>query len=113
MSEQKYIRVEDLCRFCENSEGHAITPNDFMRMNHYTPAEILAGMWVPVTERLPEDGVWCIISVAMTRDRNEPRLARYDGGCIFSEPEGVEWDADEDYVTHWMPLPQPPKEGTP
>ena len=28
-----YIGIETLLNFCENSKDHAVTPNDFMRMN--------------------------------------------------------------------------------
>ena len=28
-----YISVDDLQAFCDNSKDHAITPNDFQRMN--------------------------------------------------------------------------------
>ena len=31
----KYIKVDDLQRFCDNQKDHSITPNDFQRMNHY------------------------------------------------------------------------------
>lgn len=28
----KYIKVEDLQKFCDNSKEHSITPNEFQRM---------------------------------------------------------------------------------
>ena len=28
-----YISVDDLQAFCDNSKYHAVTPNDFQRMN--------------------------------------------------------------------------------
>lgn len=109
MSEQKYIRVDEINLHYSGLE--TIAPNDYVgivrhferEIRHlpaYTPAEILAGMWVPVTERLPEP----LVEV----------LALYGDGSI-----DIDWlDNDGDFfysdlydgVTHWMPLPQPPKE---
>ena len=56
--------------------------------------------WIPVTERLPEQYESVIV---WTSDR-ELGEAQFDG-------ERFEWCADEAFadVTHWMPLPEPPK----
>ena len=59
--------------------------------------------WIPVTERLPECGE-CVIVYDTRED--------YIGMWEFS---GVAWYNDDynpldiDEVTHWMPLPHPPK----
>ena len=56
--------------------------------------------WIPVTERLPENDTAAI--VATDSGMVFPCLYAYDG-----------WDLWEMYtvnVTHWMPLPEPPKE---
>lgn len=31
----KYIKVDDLQRYCNNQKDHSITPNEFQRMTHY------------------------------------------------------------------------------
>lgn len=31
----KYIKVDDLQRYCDNQNDHSITPNEFQRMTHY------------------------------------------------------------------------------
>lgn len=59
--------------------------------------------WIPVTERLPEkDGIY------LTFNKKKEYEFR------FFQTEKRMWPAvwDEDGVTHWMPLPEPPKEGT-
>lgn len=58
--------------------------------------------WISVKERLPE--IWQ--NVLVYRKDNEPHaeFRCFSGG----------WDMDEKYrnpVTHWMPFPEPPKEG--
>lgn len=63
--------------------------------------------WIPVTERLPKtmQHIWAVA-------RNIPWLQ--DGKQHFDafvyDPEGYQpW---MQYVTHWMPIPEPPKEET-
>ena len=60
--------------------------------------------WIPVTERLPEDEVLCI---------NDRQF--YLVGLLYCDDVGnyiCETDGEIMYdVTHWMPLPKPPKDG--
>ena len=75
--------------------------------------------WIPVTERLPEDDGRYLCAM----DRVAPE---YLGGCdrevrimrltgaIWRIPRHIpNWINGEimDKVTHWQPLPEPPKEG--
>ena len=60
--------------------------------------------WIPVTERLPENDS----DVLAYQDRGEEsRIVPANYGC------GVWFDClfdhEADNITHWMPLPQPPK----
>lgn len=68
------------------------------------PEKIIQTMWIPVTERLPEDEVLCI---------NDRQF--YLVGLLYCDDVGnyiCETDGEIMYdVTHWMPLPQPPKDG--
>ena len=59
--------------------------------------------WIPVTERLPED---CFVLV-YTVDKIVGEACFFDGDKFY-------WAGSDDYaepiaVTHWMPLPEPPK----
>ena len=60
--------------------------------------------WIPVSDRLPEPGDYVMVCdiredwISLCEFSGD---AWYDFGCKM-------WDIDE--VTHWMPLPEPPKE---
>ena len=59
--------------------------------------------WIPVTERLPDEeheGVVLVYSGDV-----EPAIVCGDGFLEYDKYEG--WEIDK--VTHWMPLPEPPK----
>lgn len=60
--------------------------------------------WIPVTERLPENGTNILSYMS---DEFESRIfpANYDCGIWFDCVLNV----SQSMVTHWMPLPEPPK----
>ena len=61
--------------------------------------------WIPVSERLPEDGNWCLFTdgASMSVERHKADALDH----FF--PEG-RWFRLEDAVA-WMPLPEPYEEG--
>ncbi|MBO7251527.1 MAG: DUF551 domain-containing protein [Oscillospiraceae bacterium] len=65
--------------------------------------------WIPVSERLPED--FQRVLVFRPGQYFEIHVTRMDG---FNWEK---WDMDystgkKGAITHWMPLPEPPKEAT-
>lgn len=65
--------------------------------------------WIPVTERLPEHFGVFIVAI------REPCKERVGKDCADFDPFAKTWLPsmcwDKGYkVTHWMPLPEPPKE---
>ena len=56
--------------------------------------------WISVTEQLPE--------------KNTAVIAVTDNGivfqCLYAYDGWDLWEGNEVHVTHWMPLPEPPKE---
>ena len=62
--------------------------------------------WIPVTERLPEDGITVLTfdKRGHVRDR---ALYTFRGGQRLFRPDGL---APGYGVLYWMPLPEPPKE---
>ena len=61
--------------------------------------------WIPVSERLPENGTYITTLDGELVGQEEP----FTGMCGI---ENGKWD-DEDCVIAWMPLPEPYKEDEP
>lgn len=62
--------------------------------------------WIPVTERLPEEKVDCIVHYKHAYCDTDDYWAI--GFCFY---DGEKFKFDPAYkVTHWMPMPEPPKE---
>ena len=73
---------------------------DFLIVNGVTMQK-----WVPVTDRLPEEKVNCIVHYKHAYCDNDDYWAI--GTCFY---DGEKFQIGLAYkVTHWMPLPQPPK----
>ena len=84
----------------------------------YARADTAEGMlaeqppaWIPVTERLPEMLVNVIVTdgkhVGMAwRDWYEDRVTKMQNE-YWCAPNS---EVNEEHITHWMPLPEPPKE---
>ena len=93
-----YIKIRDLLDFCDNQKEHSATPNDIMRMNHSYFMENYP-CWISVKDRLP-DVMPCEYLVV---NNGAVGLAIYHDGLWIAPSRSVN-------VTHWMPLPEPPKE---
>ncbi|MGR7394082.1 dATP/dGTP pyrophosphohydrolase domain-containing protein [Klebsiella aerogenes] len=67
------------------------------------------GKWIPVSERLPEEGgrYWCYVE-----EQNSLGKSHYQWNCSWN---GEIWGGAMMYgrVTHWMPLPAAPQEVNP
>ncbi len=82
--------IEDLSR---ENESLAKSVNE--------ASEILRKRWISVTERLPEPYTWALVSA-------EKHKVAFDAFY-----DGAQWKnavLNNVIVTHWQPLPQPPKE---
>ena len=72
--------------------------------------------WIPVTEQLPEDHDWVLV---WHTGYKTPKKAKFHiSECFEFDGGGACYDYDveidghnslEGTVTHWMPLPGPPK----
>ena len=61
--------------------------------------------WIPVAERLPEKRKWVLCKC----EANITDVLRYENAEWYHDPTHV---YTFNFVTHWMPLPEPPKEET-
>ena len=84
-------------------DDYTTTVFNYEIADHLLANGVRVQRWIPVTERLPEE--------------DENVLTYRESGCNVEALLSVSrktWENDifGDYpVTHWMPLPQPPKEG--
>ena len=68
--------------------------------SHLIDNGVTVQRWIPATERLPEKNT-AVIAVT-DNDIVFQCLYAYDGWDL--------WEGNEVHITHWMPLPEPPKE---
>lgn len=69
------------------------------------------GLWIPVTERRPNKGIECLCRCIVNDCDNFPfyMVLRY---MLIDENPHFQYETMAGLkVTHWMPLPEPPKEG--
>ena len=89
----------------------------------FTPEEVQQMRWIPVEERLPEEEGVYIVCVdgevkwdAYCMFEGVERWLCYDGrlNALYIDPYSSKPKREPPYprVTHWMPLPKLPKEGT-
>lgn len=103
----------------EYHRRHQGPPGGALKMIEEAPAADVepSRRWIPVTERLPENnGRYLVIHPLHNR---MPWITvmyfgvpdGYDKGICFYIADDEWGDIPCDCVTHWMPLPEPPKEG--
>lgn len=90
--------------------------------------EVQQMRWIPVEDGLPDKGDWVLAAYRGKGGKTRVEVATYNqktkvhkrDGEVYVVLEG--WYAENywleryrilDRVTHWTPLPQPPKESTP
>ena len=67
--------------------------------------ELSKSRWIPVTKALPEDGQWVLV---WGHGQHIPTMMFRESGAWIDDQ--FEFHTT---VTHWMPLPEPPKEDNP
>lgn len=69
--------------------------------------------WIPVEERLPENGVPVLINYIGSNDEKyhpDGTAVWTDYGCFWWEGSLEDCDTEVAVpITHWMPLPEPPE----
>ena len=103
--------IELLNTHCDYA-GHVDCKEDCTEClaDHLIANGVTVQQWIPVTERLPENMDDRVLVLLPTKSYDYPignqhiDTDRYRGGYR-------KWVRYGDKVTHWKPLPQPPKEG--
>lgn len=88
------------CNFVQNIADHLISNGVRLETKQATSdkASEENKRWIPVTERLPEKKCFCLTA------RKSAVYVEFWNGVIFSERNQY------GQPTHWMPLPEAPKE---
>lgn len=105
-----------VCEYAVEIDGCAAFRADHLIANGVTFAtdNNVGGKWIPVTERLPElipcnAGTAYSEAVIVWTDGRKAMIAVWDGVDFLCAADY--WEAWGESITHWMPLPDPPKEG--
>ena len=98
------------------SVGINVDKEELIRALRYDRGQYEAGLlegmaavkpeWIPVTERLPEPWKWILCYC----EAGNIEMLRYDDFMDEWGSVNINRAYKKDYVTHWMPLPEPPKE---
>ena len=67
--------------------------------------------WIPISERLPEDEIYILVSF---ENATMPDIARYEendeGGTFYPGDDEKSYSSYGIFVNAWMPLPKPYRE---
>ena len=86
-----------------HGKGDSYIPNNFA--DHLIANGVTVQEWISVKDRLPEETINCIVHYQHAYCDNDDYWAI--GFCCY---DGEKFQLGPAYkVTHWMPLPQPPK----
>lgn len=88
----------------EEETAHIESVADYLIENGVTVTDNNVGSkWIPVTERLPDSGK-CVLIYSEDGMVAEGNYTAYDKKWYQ-----FRWSVKGQEVTHWMPLPEPPK----
>jgi hypothetical protein len=76
----------------------------------YSKENSLIPRWIPVTERLPEPETDVLTFCCGNIDILTYRYNRRGLACFMFRDDCGYWKETFGKITHWMPLPEPPKE---
>lgn len=96
----------DECEYVKSDECNRMMELDHLIANGVTFAtdNNVGDKWIPVTERLPEDWVLCACVDGVVHILCYDYIM--DDWDIWGRPNTC---YSKRFVTHWMPLPEPPK----
>jgi hypothetical protein len=93
---------DDICIEAADAIAELSRENESLAKSVNEASEILRKRWIPVTERLPELNAPCLVY-----NKSQPMMV---GWRIDDKRFRIPGSFLPDHPTHWMPLPEPPKE---
>ena len=106
-------RIEAQAKEIENLRGQNKQLREAAALVTKESAELLERRWIPVEERLPENGVPVLINYIASDDGKyhpDGTAVWTDYGCFWWEGSLEDCDTEVAVpITHWMPLPEPPE----
>ena len=113
---------EKLVEVLKNNREHylATYSKHLKSYEEYTADRLIANgvtiqEWISVEERLPERGVKVLTYMDFSKSEEKREWGvvigdnTYNGMFVGSGHRKAVWEWQSDFVTHWMPLPEPPK----
>jgi hypothetical protein len=76
--------------------------NCILQIIHRMPSQTY-NQWISVKDRLPDENGWYLVC-----KHNRVRVAEWCKDCWYNESD---LPIDDCAITHWQPLPEPPKDG--
>ena len=93
---------------CETKEQKTLVLDMKQAFLEITPSDATPqSAWISVKERLPDESCECLIVSRIGVIYLAPYSDRYKAFNATDGDDGDMWKLDN--ITHWMPLPEPPK----
>jgi hypothetical protein len=103
---RKLSGTDNLSEFDEAADAIESMSEAYDKLSrHMDDLAALMPRWIPVSERLPEARDHVIVYAGFFQPFNEVSYIDAEGKWRFAYD-----DTEVPIVTHWMPLPEPPKE---
>lgn len=122
---EKLIELLDMnCGFTEEMPAEKLADHLLANGVTFATDTNVGNKWISVEDRLPEEDLHCLVFQTYSNKRDGyvslatyfPRFKGLEDDPMNSKQEWCKYSSEYGYydvsesVTHWMPLPEPPKE---
>ncbi|HAW7093657.1 TPA: DUF551 domain-containing protein [Escherichia coli] len=112
LDEAEQELIVTINKYASQLAAEPIAPNDVREQTAIPQVPVTPDGWISCSDRMPEKGQNVLISVNFDSSLVEPLIcsARYTGSTFRSGDATIKPGNGIEQATHWMPLPEPPKE---